>query len=61
MAGASASVAIGWAPSRSIVAEISTTASSGRFAIAPSLRRFTTCTSPVPAWSEATSAAAASL
>ena len=39
----------------------STTSSSGRFGIAPSLRTFTTCTSPVPACSEATRAAAASV
>ena len=48
-------------PSRSTRQLTSTTSSSARFGIAPSLRTFTTWTSPVPACSDATSAAAASL
>ena len=41
--------------------ELATAKWKGRFAIAPALRAFTTCTSPVPDASDATSCAAASL
>ena len=50
----------GWAPSASTTAVVSTTASSGRPGMAPSLRMSTTWTSPVPACNEAIRRTAAS-
>ena len=50
-----------WRPSGRCAPGTSTTASSGRFGIAPRLRASTTWTAPSPVWSDSMSAAAASL